>query len=122
MAYQLIWEKKGLWARYFDTFSDSELHESSSEIYGHEQFDSIRYLLVDYLDLEKSELTERAVRIIADLDRAAALRNPDIMIAILTVSVKVLEQGFLYQDAAEGIPWQISYFDKIADARSWVGQ
>ncbi len=122
MAYQLIWEEKGLWTRFYGTVSEDEFHEASSKIYGHEQFDSIRYWLADYLDLEKSELTERTVGITAGMDRAAALKNPNIMVAIITLRASTLEKAFLYRDAVEGIPWQISYFDKIADARLWVSQ
>ena len=122
MAYQLIWEEKGLWARCAGQLTDSELSELKYEFYGHERFSSIRYLLADFLDVDDFAVTEHAVRLIAATDRAAALKNSDIMLAILTLRVSTLEKAFLYQDATEGIPWKISFFDKIADARLWVGQ
>ena len=120
MAYQLIWEEKGLWADFKGTVNDNEINEVTSRIYGHEQFGSIRYILIDFLDVDNFNVTERAVRTVAGSDRTAALTNPNIMVGIVTIKVSTLEKAFLYTDASEGTPWQISYFDNIEDARAWI--
>ena len=104
MAYQLIWEERGLWTRFYGTVSEDEFHEASSKIYSHEQFDSIRYWLADYLDLEKSELTEHTVRMTARFDRAAARSNPNIMLAIVYSQSQHLGEGFFVRECSRRNP------------------
>ncbi len=120
MSYQLNWEEKGVWANFRDVVSDQELNEVVSKVYGHKQFDSFRYLIADFLEVDSFDVTNKALRIIGATDRAAALTNPHIKVAIISDNVDTLDRIFSYEDASEGSPWLIAYFDNIKEARVWI--
>ena len=120
MAYKLIWEEKGVTAYFKDTVNDIELNEIVSQFYSHEQFDSIRYLLISFLGVETFNITTEALEEIGAMDRAAALSNPNVKVAMVSDNDAVLDMLSSYENASQGSPWPIRYFGSIKEAREWI--
>ncbi len=120
MAYQLIWEEKGTKVYFKGVVNDRELLEIVSKFYGHEQFDSIHYLLIDFLEVDTFDVTNTTFQYIGGMDLAAALSNPRVRVAIVTDNAAILDLLSSYENASQGSPWPSRYFDSIKEARAWI--
>jgi hypothetical protein len=120
MAYQLIWKEQGATAYLKGSVNDVELREIVSEFYGHKQFDSIKYLLINFLEVEIFDVTENALVRIGSMDRAAALSNPNVRVAIVVNNAAILDRLSSYEKGIQGTPWPISYFGSVNEAQAWI--
>jgi len=120
MAYQLIWEERGATAHVEDTVNDTELSEIVSKFHSHEQFDSVRYLLVDFLEVGTFDITTEALEEIGAMDYAAALSNPKVKVAMVSDDDAVRDMLSSYEKTAQESPWPLRYFGSIKEAREWI--
>lgn len=65
MTYILDWENKGVYWKYSGHVSGQEIVVGSTAIYGHPRFDTSKYKLVDFLDIETIEIDRNEVALIA---------------------------------------------------------
>ena len=100
--------------------NDRELLEIVSKFYGHEQFDSIHYLLIDFLEVDTFDVTNTTLQYIGGMDLAAALSNPRVRVAMVTDNAAFLDLLSSYENASHGSPWPIHYFGSIKEARAWI--
>lgn len=119
MGFDITWETRGAYKRFFDHVNDDELMRSVHEIESDERFDTLRYVICDFLGVGSLALTEDNVRVISAIDAAAAMTNPHIKIAIVATDAKVRSLAELYATA----PWTAyptQVFDDLAAARAWL--
>ena len=120
MAYQLTWEEKGAIADFKGTVNDIELNEIVSQFYKNEQFDLIRYLLINFLEVETFNVSTETLREIGAMDYAAAISNPRVRVAMVSDNDAILDILPSYEKGSQESPWPIRYFRSIKDAREWI--
>lgn len=120
MAYQLLWEQHGAVARFEDVVTDSQINAISTTFYGHERFDSIHYFIVDFLGVTTFGVTAEMLERLGAMDRAAALSNPSVKVAIVTNDSNIVVRLAVYETATRGSSWSLCYFRNEDDARSWA--
>jgi len=120
VAYQLIWEEKGAKAYFKGVVNGRELIEIVSKFHGHELFDSIHYLLIDFLEVDTFDVTNTTLQYLGGMDSAAALSNPRVRVAIVTDNAAILDLLSSYEKTSQGSPWPIRYFGSIKEARAWI--
>ena len=124
MAYELIWEDRGVVWRYRDVIAVDEVIQANLNIYPDPRFETLEYQLVIFSELVVYEPTAASVRRVAEMDASAALRNPNLVVGV--VGIQALLRGItnlyrLRHEAAEG-SWRIDYFESEKAARQWIAE
>jgi hypothetical protein len=121
MSYEMIWETRGLYRRFYGRVSDLEVTESTHMAEASSRFDEMRYAILDFLEAEEIVIVNPSfVQEAAAIDSAAALSNPNIKVAIVTVTPAIRELAESYiADVLRPYPTQI--FTNLTDARNWAG-
>lgn len=120
MAYTLIWEENGVYCRFTGLLSAEEIIQCSNEISGDIRFDDIKYQLIDILDVTELAIKTIDVRVVAAYDRAAALTNPKVKCALVTIDKDANILFGVYQNEILKSPWEGLSFTTIKEARAWL--
>ena len=121
MSYEIIWEPKGAVKRFFGEVTNHDMLQSVIESEGDERFDSLRFVINDFLDCVKFSFDHSVVEDIAIMDRGASQTNPDILIAVVTTAEPVVSATFRYADTPI-LAYPIQIFSTMAAARTWLIQ
>ncbi len=120
MPYEMLWEARGLHRRYFGRTSDQEIFDSVIATESSARFDELRYILLDFLEVEEVAVSNPAfVKEIAAIDSAAALTNPHIKLAVVTAGPEIRKLA----EAYAGQPlcaYPVEVFSSLAEARDWA--
>ena len=120
MAYELLWEANGIFWKYSDKVTGSEIIEASTSIYGDERFDMLKYKLVDFLDVETIDIGKHQLALIAYQHLAAERSNPYIKNAILVNSCHKMAHEFASFFSKSS--WEVKVFTDHEKANKWVGR
>ena len=120
MPFENIWEERGVYRKYHENVSSQEICDAMEDVHGHKLFDSIRYVINDYLDVTEFDVTTYDIITLAALDRAAALSNPHIKIAIVATESTIHMLANLYGDLIAASPYKSEIFTNLDEARAWV--
>lgn len=121
MPYEIVWEPKGVYRRYFGRSDGAELTQSILDVEGDQRFDELRYVINDMLDSDEILLSSNTMTEISAVDGAAELSNPNIRIAIVADKPAILAVAHAYATAGlHTYPTRI--FSNLADARAWLAQ
>ena len=120
MPFENVWEENGVYRKYHDHVSGKEILQAMEDVHGHKLFDSIRYVVNDFLNVTECELTASDVVTLAALDRAAALSNPHIKIAIVATEPTIQMFANLYGDLMESSPYTSKVFTDLDEAKIWA--
>jgi hypothetical protein len=82
MGYEISWEPpNGVIKRHFGEVIGSEVLAAITKIEGDERFDTLRYVINDFLDCTGLTVSPVEIVEIAAIDNAAAATNPNIRVA-----------------------------------------
>lgn len=92
MPFELTWEPRGVYRRYFGAVTIAERQFSFERICGDARFDTLRYTITDYLGVDSYEISRDATEEIAALHVAPLLTNPHIVIAAVTSDERIVAE------------------------------
>lgn len=118
MAYVIHWETLGVYRKYHGHVGGDELLASIQRIEADGRFDHIRYVINDFLAVAGHDVSAVQLRLIAAIDQAATLSNPNIRVAIVATDAPILALAQHYVAAAPPYPTEI--FPSVAAARAWI--
>lgn len=119
MSYELIWEPRGVIKRYYGVLTSTDLVEPVERTEADPRFDRLRYVINDFLAVERMELAPFAVEHVAAVDHAAAKTNQNIWIAVVTTAGEVIELVERYAELSRNA-YPTRVFDTMEQARSWL--
>ena len=119
MAYEIVWESRGAYKRFYAHVTDEELMRSLTQIESDPRFDNLRYVLNDFLAVESFTVSEDCVHMMSAIDHAAASSNPDIRIAIVATDLQLQALAKLYALSPLNV-YPTEIFMNTGDARSWI--
>ncbi len=120
MPYEITWEMRGVYRRYFGRLTDQEFVQAVREVEGSPRFYDIRYAILDFLDMEEFVIDDPSfIDVTAALNAAAAQDNPNIKVAVVAVSPVVLRLAEAYQ-AHRLTPFVTKAFSTVEAARVWL--
>ena len=122
MPYSTRWEARGVVWKFSGRVTGAELLNANHEIYGDSRFDQMAYQIVDLTEVERFDVTEEDMVVVAANDRAAALSRADVKVAIATRDEIVRQLSSLYEAASATSPWEQKVFETVAAARAWVSE
>ncbi len=122
MALHTIWEKNGVRWVCTDAVTADELLKATMDLYGDALFDSLRFHIIDLLEADEFLASEKDMRKLLHLGRAAALTNRTIRVAILVN--ESAPPGYREATAnTEGKQaWPTRHFPSIDAARAWFAE
>jgi hypothetical protein len=119
LGYELRWEDRGVVKRYFGQVSSEELLAPVISTEADERFDTLRFVINDFLEAKSVAFTQADIDTIAAHDMGAAATNPYIKVAVVAAQPEVIDLVRRYiQAAARAYPTSI--FATMAEARAWV--
>ena len=83
MACKLTWETNGVYWKSSAKVTGDEIVNASTSIYGDDRFDTLKYKLVDFIDVESFDIDDDQLALIAYQHQAAERSNPYVKNAIL---------------------------------------
>ncbi len=120
MAYEMVWEARGLYRRYYGRMTDVELMESVLRTHSSPHFDELRYVILDALEVEEFVVTNPAfIAELAALDSASALTNPHIKVAVVADTPEFKQYVAAY-NADPLCHYHVLTFSTLAEARKWA--
>jgi len=119
LGYELHWEDRGVVKRYFGQVSSEELLAPVVATEADERFDTLRFVINDFLEAKSVAFTQADIDAIAAHDMGAAVTNPYIKVAVVATQPEVIDLVQRYmQTAVRAYPTSI--FSTMAEARAWV--
>ncbi len=119
MGYELHWEDRGVVKGYFGQVSSEELLAPVVATEADERFDTLRFVINDFLEAKSVAFTQADIDAIAAHDMGAAVTNPHIKVAVVATQPEVIDLVQRYMQAAVRA-YPTSIFSTMAEARAWV--
>lgn len=120
MGYELSWESKGLVKRFFGDVTDRQFIDAVIDSESDARFDSLHYVINDFLDVQSFVFTPDDVDYVAAIDKAAAVSNPHIRIAVVTRNPEIIDLSRQYAESPMNV-YPTRIFATLAEARAWLG-
>lgn len=119
MPFEIVWEPLGVYKRYWGVVTVSEFIDSSAKLHGDRRFDSIRYVINDYLGVEGHDVSEEAIAGIAAISLRGQVANANIRIGLVTTDSRIKELAWEFSSRTlASYPTQL--FATVAEARDWI--
>jgi len=121
MNYEIIWESpQGVVKRHFGHLTGNDVQAAITKIEADPRFDSLRYVINDFLGCTGVTVSTPEIEEIAAIDRSAAIINPNISIAMVATLSEVIAAANAYaNDTLTVYPTRV--FCSMASARAWLG-
>ena len=120
MPYKNTWEQHGVYRIFSGKITGQEVLQSVQEVESDNRFDNIRYVINNFLDVTEIGVSPKDIKIIAAIDTAAALTNPDIKIAQIATDPQIKALNILYSEVTGNSPYPTQVFSNLEDARKWL--
>ncbi len=124
MAFETIWEDKGVYQHFTDTISPEDRIRANADVLGNARFDHIKYWLVDSLDSTEYQLDRMQALKAAGQDFGATELNDHVLMAFAATDPRHRENIECYKETLETghSPWKVGLFDTLEDARDWISE
>ncbi len=120
MAFELVWEPRGVYKRFYGYVTDTELMDSVVTIESDARFDGLRFVINDFLGVEGFAVSEDNILTISAIDNAASRTNPNIKIAVVATDQRVHDLANIYADSPLNA-YPTAIFPTPDAARTWLG-
>ena len=117
---EVIEENRGLLFKFSGSVSRDDLSQLQRNMYSSASFDDLHYQIVDMLDMTDFSDSEEDLIEIAAIDKAAALSNPRIKLAVVATDDAIKQLLGVYQALLSDSPWETQVFSTMEEARSWI--
>lgn len=120
------WEEKGIHRKYAGVVALTEVIDNNLQLQGHPRFDELRYIIVDFLDIEKAVFDAESfldeICTHAHISAAAAKTNPNIRVAVVATdeTTQALTEFYHLQVKNGIMPWELRLFQSVDEARFWL--
>ena len=119
MSYNITWQDSNVIISFEGNVNYQDINEADNIVYGDSRFDDMKYQIADFSKIEKFELTEEEVQVIAMLDKSSSRWNNKIKLAVVTLDLYLLERIKPYIETMQDTEWSIKIFENIFEAKKW---
>ena len=106
MSYQTSWQGSDVQIIFEGTVVIDDIREADNLLYGDPRFDTMKYQLFDFFNVEKFDVSKKEVEVIAALDSASSVWNNNIKVAIVAIDPYIVELITVYKNKMAGTKWQ----------------
>lgn len=119
MAYDLVWEPKGLLVTYRGHLSSTEIAVAARTYQGDARYDTLRYILHDCEACSGASYSTNEILELAATDGVASLVNPSTRVAIVATHPQVVALAEHYRSMGMN-QHEVRLFSDIEEARQWA--
>lgn len=120
MPYTTRWEDEGTRTVFTGIVTDEDLIRCNTDVYDDPRFSTLRYEIGNFLDVTEYSATSDTVRMVAQMDRAAAKKNPNVKVAIIATEAITIGLTRMYEMSAGDTSWEVRIFGDEQSARGWI--
>ena len=120
MSNKLLWEPNGLYRKFSGEISGEEILESNFELQQHPKFESISYIINDFLDVTGFTIETLHTKIYAKTDEIVANTKLTLKVAIAVDQEALIALANNYREEMIGKSFECEIFKTVKDARQWV--
>jgi len=121
MAYEIIWEEKGILVKHSGTVDEQEVMMINNVMYGDVRFETITYQISDYTDVRNNLITPTNAKVIGTLDRTSShWTSKRMKNVVVTKDEKFIPIVKTYFREFEGTEWKCRIFETLEMAYEWV--
>ena len=121
MSYEVHWEPQGAVKRFWGVVSSNDVIRSVIETEADARFDSLRFVINDFVAVSQITFDAHDVDDIAAMDLGASRTNPAIRIAIVAVTADVIALAHQYANSPLNV-YPTKIFATMDEARAWVAE
>ena len=121
MPSNIIWESKGVLIEFSGALYTSDMHENSIWVSSNPNFESLKYILVDFSGVVSSDIhdDDDDMGMLAAQSTFASLYNATYVVLVVATSPEIIEMNNRYLELVKPtVP--VLIFDNIVDARKWI--
>jgi len=122
MPYLHLWERHGVVKRFTGFVSGTEFVESAQEIAADERFESLRFIINDFLSAEGHGIDASALENIAVIRFGSMLTNPNIRVLVVTTHTEFTVLAEAAKAPALDGSHEARAFPTMALAREWLAK
>ena len=119
MAYQLTWEKGGVHKRFWGDLSGMELADSVEEVAAHPEFDQLRFILNDFLNVDSHVMDSASLERILVSRVGSRYTNPRIRVMLVTADPVLFALADVTKPGSFPATNETKGFATTAEARAW---
>ena len=122
MTFTHNWMNQGLHVKFFDTLTSEDLIKSNSKMVGEIEFEKIKFLIVDFIDVTELEVDDNDVNISVKFAIDTDHYNRDLKVASVSndKELKLLIEKFIKNTISEVPHAQHKLFENISEAQTWL--
>lgn len=121
MPHETIWEPRGVCQKFRGVVSSPELFDALTEITGDLRAGGVRYVIRDFLDVERFDVGIKTLLEGRALSMAIRDDIPGVAVAAITTSPEVLEAMRVASSyGLDAFPFKT--FGNTSDARAWIAE
>lgn len=122
MAWEVVWEPKGVWRRFSGTLELSDLLAAVEVVQKDLRYDSLRYSINDFLAVEQfsdpAGLTQ-GTDIVLGQAIGGSFSNTNLVMAIVATQPAIIAVAQMFLG---GMPYPVQLFSTVESARAWVDE
>jgi hypothetical protein len=119
MSYEVLWEPRGAVKRFWGVVSSADMLRSVVETEADPRFDTLRYVINDFLAISHLTFSAEDVSEVATMDLGASRTNPAIKIAIVATMAELIAFAHQYADSDLNV-YPTRIFATMGEARAWA--
>ena len=121
MNYKTKWIGSNAIVSFKGVISFDYINDANGEIYGDARFDTMDFLIFDFQEVEKFNITKEEISIISKLDKGSSRWNKNLKLAfIVSDNNKNFKDLTLYYiNLMNDNDWKILIFNNLEEALDW---
>lgn len=120
MPYDTEFAKTGAHVRLHGTVSFDEIRSAQGEVWGHPDWDYIRYVIVDFLEVETFVIVEGDAQALGFMDKTAVQRGKELKVALVAVKPDIIQLFEAYASILDGTTAEVRIFADREEAIAWA--
>lgn len=122
MSYELEWFESDVIVSFTGDTDFDEIIEASNFIIGSPKFDNMAYAIYNYSGIDKFNLVNDDIIVLAALNKKASLWNPRIRLAFVGKEEYLYNMLKYYISLMDDVEWNIRVFEDLEKSLKWCKQ
>ncbi len=119
MACEITWGNKELNLKFSGKVIEDDLFDLIKFVQGNEKFDSLRYEIFDFPDVEEYQMSEKTLKIFVQINKASSITNPNLKMAIVIKDAGMVRMAELFIKEIGDSFRKVEWFSSVENEREW---
>lgn len=119
MSYKIEWRDNCVLIKYNGDLNIADLFKLSGLIIGDSRYDSLNYVISDFLKVTSLNLSKGDINEMSTLHVIPSIWNPNLKFSIVSNNRDIQEMVIRYIDLMKSNEWEIKLFDNFEESLEW---